>query len=351
MRRHNAAMSKHIPHIAALSFALSPAGDGAMQIFPVGQFSAPRGALRGKGPWRLDAESAARLIAAVANRANAINIDYEHQTLLAKENGQPAPAAGWIAPDALEWRDDGLYARQPEWTARAAAYIDAGEYRYVSPLFTYDAQTGEVLDLINVALTNNPAIDGMQALTLAAASALTQSPLTHPTENPMEKLLQLLGLAADADVAAACTAVEALQAKLSEGQTQIAALSAQTAQAATVDPAKYVPVAAYNDAMAKLAALSGETLEAKIAGLVEDGIKTGKIIGEAAKQWATELGKKDIAALSAFLDKQPGIAALSGMQTSRQSHESRSAALSPEQAEVARNLGISEDDYRKHLEA
>lgn len=343
-------MTTHTPSIAALSFALSPSGDGAMQIFPAGQFSAPRGALRGHGPWRLDADTAARLIAAVASRANAINIDYEHQTLLAKENGQPAPAAGWIAPDALEWRDDGLYARQPEWTERAAAYIQAGEYRYVSPLFTYDAATGEVLDLINVALTNNPAIDGMQALTLAAASALT--PLTPlPTENPMEKLLELLGLAADADVAAACAAIETLQAKVSEGQTQIAALSAQTAQTATVDPAKYVPAAAYHDALAKLAALSGETLDAKINGLVEDGIKTGKLIGEAAQQWATELGKKDIAALSAFLDKQPGIAALSGMQSSRQAQESRSATLSPAQAEVARNLGISEDDYRKHLEA
>jgi len=352
-------MSKTNPHIAALAIPLLSADDGALQLFPAGVFNAERGALRGKGPWRIDAQSAARLIAAVAQRKNDIMIDYDHQLLLAATNGQKAVAAGWIGTGTLEWRDapdpkPGLYAQNPRWTAAAVAHIAADEYRYQSPVFSYDANTGDVLDIINVALTNNPAIDDMQPVTLAAASALMGN--MHPTdktttEHPMEQLLQLLGLAADADMAAACGAIEALQAKASEQQTQIAALSAQAdSGAGAPDPAKYVPIGAYHDALVKLAALSGESLDTKVAALVEDGFKNGKIIGDGAKQWATELGKKDIAALSAFLDQQPGIAALTGMQTQGKAPPTtETAALSatPEEIAVAKQLGISVDDIVK----
>jgi hypothetical protein len=43
-----------------------------------------------------------------------------------------------------------------KWTARATAMIKAGEYRYISPVFQYNKETGAVIRLINAALTNNP---------------------------------------------------------------------------------------------------------------------------------------------------------------------------------------------------
>jgi len=341
-------MAKKHTHIAALAFMLQPSQDGALQIFPAGEFDAKRGSLRGKGPWRMTADSAARLIAAVSQRKNDILIDYEHQLLHAAANGKPVVAAGWIGTDALEWRDaphdkPGLYAKSPRWTAAASAHIAADEYRYQSPLFTYDAETGEVLDIINVSLTNNAAIDDMKPVTLAAASALlnTEHSPETTTEPPMEKLLQLLGLAADADMAAACAAVEALQAQATEHQTQVAALSAKAQQTAAPDMSKFVPIGMYTEAVQKLAALSGDSLESKVAKLVDDGVKTGKLIGEEAKQWATDFGKKDLAALSAYLDAMPGIAALSGMQTAGKTvPETAALFATPEQEAVAAQLGI-----------
>ena len=56
-------------------------------------------------------------------------------------------------------------------TDRAAAMIEAGEYRYLSPVFRYDSETGEVLELLHVALTNTPALDGMDPVRLLAAAS------------------------------------------------------------------------------------------------------------------------------------------------------------------------------------
>lgn len=61
-------------------------------------------------------------------------IDYEHQTDHTSENGQPAPAAGWIRE--LDVRGGALWGRV-EWTAKAAASIAAREYRYISPTFRH----------------------------------------------------------------------------------------------------------------------------------------------------------------------------------------------------------------------
>jgi phage I-like protein len=104
-------------------------------------------------------------------------IDYEHATLKAKENGQAAPAAGWFKK--LVWRDgQGLFLTDARWTDQAKAMVKTKEYRYVSPVFTYHPTTGEVLSLINLALTNDPALSGLTDLgTLAINSAGATAPL------------------------------------------------------------------------------------------------------------------------------------------------------------------------------
>lgn len=92
-------------------------------------------------------------------------IDYEHQTLKAEKNGQPAPAAGWM--HALRWIEGkGLHALA-ELTERAKEQIKAGEYRYFSPVIQYSTKTGEVTKLLMGALTNNPAIHGMAAISVS----------------------------------------------------------------------------------------------------------------------------------------------------------------------------------------
>lgn len=339
--------------IAACSFEIGGSGHGAIQLFPAGDFDAPRGALRGKGPWRLDAKSAQRLIGAVAQRANDILIDYEHQSLLCANNGQPVPAAGWIDGSSLIWRDDpsaatGLFAVQVKWTDAAAAKIAADEYRYLSPVFSYDAKTGEVLDILNVALTNNPAIDGMQAVTVAATSLLA-SVSTNPQDPIMEieELLEQLRwlfnlptlatieqIAAELDKAKALinsnttdAAATSLLDVLSAKNAEIAALSAQVGTAAAVDPTQYAPIAVVNELRGQLAALSIGAIDDRVEKLIEQGVADGRIIGEPAKAWLTDMGKKDLAALSSYLESAQPIAALTGMQTAGKNPASEDISL------------------------
>jgi phage I-like protein len=107
-------------------------------------------------------EHAQSIISAFTARKNPMVIDYDHQSFFAKERSGPAPAAGWI--HALEWRPGkGLFAIGVKWTAKAKEVIQADEYRYISPVFSHEQDTGIVHSLFNVALVNNPAIDGMAA--------------------------------------------------------------------------------------------------------------------------------------------------------------------------------------------
>jgi phage I-like protein len=300
--------TKTAPHIAALSLALSSDG-GALQLLPAGQFDAPRGALAGQGPWKLTAEAAARVIAKAAQRVNDMLIDYEHQSLMTSQNGKPVPAAGWIKPNSLHFDPaKGLLAAAVKWTDAAKASIAADEYRYISPVFSYDKTTGEVLDLINVALTNSPAIDGMDAVTLAAASLFYQPDEEHNVAATTTSLIQILGLAASAASEEVIQAVAALKAKADASDskdTEIAALKAQT-----IDPSKFVPVAVVTELQTQLAALSVKQETNEKEQLIQANLT--KLPTPGLQDWART---QSVAALTTYLANAPEVAALTGMQT------------------------------------
>ncbi|WP_429498708.1 phage protease [Robbsia andropogonis] len=131
----------------------------AFRIIPSGNFRAQDGRPKNVNAWKMDAEVAKRLIDTANSRSDDYLIDFEHASIGA--NG-PVPAAGWFKK--LEWRSgDGLYVTGAKWTNRAKQMINAGEYRYVSPVFTYDTN-GMVGSLISVGLTNSPALSGLTDL-------------------------------------------------------------------------------------------------------------------------------------------------------------------------------------------
>jgi phage I-like protein len=364
--------------IAACSFEIGASGDGSMQLFPAGTFDAPRGALRGKGPWRLDADSAQRLIGIVSQRQNDIVVDYEHQSLLTAQNGKPVVAAGWIEPQTLEWREPpaahpGLFANNPKWTAAASAHIAADEIRYVSPVFSYDAKTGEVLDILNVALTNNPAIDGMQAVSVAAAGFLASTSLITPQESAMDELLERLRyllnlpltstpeeIAAELDKlktmivqpdAAATSLLDVLSAKNAE----IAALSAQVGTEAArinpeVDPTQYVPVAVVDELHSQLAALTVDTVSSQVSRLIKIGIDKAVFRGDAHIAWATARGQKDVAWLADIVENTPEIGALARMQTEGKKPVGESqehSGLTEDELAVCSAIGVDPDEFKK----
>lgn len=108
-----------------------------------------------------------------------VPIDYEHAILEAAGTGVPVPAAGWIksiddAPDA-----QGILWGSVQWTPRAAEMIQAGEYKYISPVIdpnVRDNKTGapQGWTLTSAALTNQPVLQGMPALVLSDRGAVTR---------------------------------------------------------------------------------------------------------------------------------------------------------------------------------
>lgn len=346
-------------HIAACAARLRTASR-EIQLMPAGAFRARDGRPEGLPHWVLNADAAARVIARAAARQTPLVIDYEHQTLNADTSGHPAPAAAWFT--TLEWREgDGLYATDVEWTARASGFVEADEYRYLSPVFSYDPETGEVRELLMAAVTNNPAIDGIADLA-AARFCLSgaEDPDPHEEDSPVnEALLKLLGLkdgASDEQIEQAVAALTAKLGQLDEKDTEIATLRAkatgQGGAEAEPDPAKYVPVEVVAQLRDQVTALSAQMQGGEVERLVGQGLEDGRLL-PAMEEWARGLGKKDVAALRSYLDSAQPIAALSGQQSGGQPPQGGGDGkrLSEEELAVCRQLGIPHDEYVSLKEA
>lgn len=330
---------------AACTFEVQADG-AAIQLFPSGAFKARDGRPKEVAAWRIDGAVAARLIAQVAARATDVVVDYEHQTLNSAENGLPAPAAGWF--HALEWREGaGLFATDVRWTERARAMIDAGEYRYLSPVFSYDPKTGEVLDLHHVGLTNYPALDGMASLpALAAARFDLAAPGTAcAEENPVnrEQLIALLGLSSDASEEDIQTALSALKADAGKTEALQAELAAAKAEHQP-DPARFVPVAVVEELKKDIAALKSTQVAGAVEQLVQAGLSDGRLL-PAQESWARELGQSNLAALKGYLDKTPAIAALKGQQSGGQPPQGNALGLSETELQVAALTGLTPEAF------
>lgn len=339
---------------ASLTVSLATAG-AELQLLPAGVFRSADGSGRPAGipGWRIDAAIAARVIQAAAARETPFVIDYEHQTLLSEKNGQPAPAAGWFHGRALQWREgQGLYATGVEWTERARNMIGDGEYRYLSPVFAFDDQTGEVQALRMAALTNNPGLDGMSAVALSAFFH-HPSEEEHPVNETLKKLLAALGLADGTSEDTAMTAVAALKAKADQvgtlqtaHQAEIAALKATVATAATPDPAKFVPVETMQQLQTQVAALTARVTQTEVTDVVEAALAAGKLL-PAQKDWAENLGKSNLAALKGYIETAPQVAALSGMQSAGKPPDGRTAATTDADLAVMKALGLSAEEFAK----
>lgn len=296
--------------------------------------------------WYIDADAAVQVIARNAARKSRMVIDYEHQTLYAAQNGQPAPASGWV--ESMEWRNDGLYAA-PDWTKRAAAMIDADEYRYISPVFIYD-KTGRVIEIKLVGLTNNPGLDGLTDL--AALSALIPTLEDSTMNEIMERLRYLLNLpltttpeemAAELDKLKAMitgAGAASLTAYLDTQTTQIAAL-----KASAPDPALFVPVATMTAMQAQIATLTAQLNTGEVGDLVDAALTAGRLL-PAQEAWARDLGKTNIAALRSYLDTAPQIAALTATQTGGENLGGKTVnQQSDAEVAVCKALGLTADQF------
>ena len=350
--------------VAACSFAATGAPDTngrvLLQLTPAQDFQPSDGRTMDVPAWRINADIAREVISRF-NPAQPPVIDYEHQTLHKEANGQPAPAAGWI--HALRWIEGrGLFA-VVELTAKAQQLIKDGEYRYFSPVFLFDAVTGDILQITMGALTNHPAVQGMQALNTmqAAASAQFSAPQPNPEDSMtlLQQLLAKLGLPETTTEQAALTAVAdhaaiaaaartALKLKADDKAEAVTAACSAIVVSATPDPAKYVPIDAHTAMQGQLAALTARQLDADIDAAVKPALADGRL-NPAQEPWARELGKANMAALTSYLATAQPIAALTGTQTKGvppAGQANGASALSADQVAFCTSMGITAEQFK-----
>lgn len=345
--------------VALLSLALALQATADVHMLPVGEFVG-RDGRPGEGlKWKLS-EAQGRALAAKLNARHTsvqFNVDYEHQTLLAEKNGQPAPASGWSS--AFEWREgEGLFALNMRWTAKAKQMIEAEEYKYLSPVIVFDKKTGEVLDVLNAALVAIPNLDlnpvAQERVARMNADFLTTPPEQLPMNPVLMALLKALGLpeteATTAEQATAAVAALKTSADQAAGlTTEIAALKAATGNP---DPGKWVSLERFTQLGEQVAALSASQVDRQVDEILNAALAAGKCVpGEMAAY--RDVGKHDLAQLKALLDARPVNPMLAGLnQTGGKppvKADPNAAATSDELA-MCKNLGMTLEEFRKGAE-
>lgn len=359
--------------VLALAACSVQAGESGAwyRIIPSGKFAARDGRpadVPGKS-WVCTPETGRAVITALKARQSELVVDYEHQTLLAANNGKPAPASGWCKD--FMWKDDGIYALLT-WTPAAQAMVDNGEYRYLSPVFTYDKSTGAVGEVLHLALTNSPALDGLTDTMAQAALSLMIGDHNMKLEELLERLRYMLNLptlatpeeliaelqkliaAINQAKGTAATSID-IPALLADSQA-VAALHSQVAaltlQVATPDPAKFVSVAVLSATQGELAACRAELAALKDAAsgkeldnVIAAALSDGRLL-PAQESWARDLGKVGLAHLTNYLATVQPIAALATTQTGGKPPVSTTTStLNADQLAVCKALGLTEAEF------
>lgn len=253
-----------------------------VHLIPSGQFSGRDG----RGPYTLDV---AAVLAAFADNKADLPVDFDHQSLTAAEKAGPVPAAGWIKELAV--REDGVWGRV-EWTPRAAETLANREYRYLSPVFRYEAKTGRVVALVSAGLTNTPNL-------ILRAAARAEGAIV---EELMNRIIAMLNLPVTATADDVVTELQKVIDKLRTTETEMQ--TAQARLAAGPDPAQWVPKSMYDEAAQRVSTLETERLEAAVNAAVADAQAQRKIT-PAMKHWALDYARRDLAGFKAYVAAAP----------------------------------------------
>lgn len=281
--------------------------------------------------WRLTPENGRALAAQLNTRTIDMLVDYEHSIIAAKQEGKEAPASGWLRAGGFEYVDGvGLCSNNWSWTKKAKDYIEAEEYKYLSPFILYDA-TGDVHGLINVALTNTPNIDSLPPAKLAAAAQdfLSQNREDLTMNEFLKLMLKKIGLSETATeqeaIAAANSAFgkfdTAFGTSVSGEQTLDAAftkaIEVKTAanNQAVVDQTQFVPIEVYNEAVTNAGKTIAATQTKEILGLIEAACSEGRLAGQVTIAWYKQQAETNPEFVKAQLAALPKIAALTQRQT------------------------------------
>jgi phage I-like protein len=314
-----------------------------IQVIPYGHHDTP------KGPFRLDDEGARGIVEAFEAQTNDMVIDYEHQTVA--DPPVEAPAAGWIKK-LVNRGADGIWA-SIEWTDRAKQYIANREYRYVSPVFLKRISDNRVVRLINVALTNQPNIDGMVPL----ANKLGFEGDTNTKEATMKNLWKLLGLSGDVTEEAAIAVVNKLIADLEAHKEKTAIVANKgvidaLGLAATATESEIVGTilamkqshTKIDDVLKELNTLKSGLIQRDADVAVEMAMKEGKIT-PAQKDWALDYAKRDLEGFRVFVSKAP-VVVIEGKVVTDQKEPG--TGIDDAQAQINKMCGVDDETFKKY---
>lgn len=293
----------------------------------------PRGWIKPNGVDILvDDTSLEKILANFEKRENDLVLDYEHQTL----EGVEAPAAGWLT--SLEAREDGLWAKV-DWTERGRTYVAAREYRYISPVLMVSEEDSRGIRLQSAALTNNPAIDGMQPVAAKEETGGMEMDF-------LAKLAELLGLSPEASEEEVLAAIQGMVRHEEEVPQELADVLELEEGEATVAAAKqkiYAMKAGTRPA-GEYAQLSRQLAEMRAERTIEVAMSEGKIT-PAQKEWALRQAAKDPKGFAEFLRTAPKVVPMTEIASGPVSHGSR---VDDTQREINRKLRVSDTDFQKY---
>lgn len=310
-----------------------------IQVIPYGRHDTP------KGTFELDSAGADAVIATFEAQKNDMVIDYEHQTLA----GTEAPAAGWIKK-LINKGKEGIWA-SVEWTERAKKYLANKEYRYLSPVFMKRIADNKVTQLINVALTNQPNIDGMVPVVNKDRGLIKKE------GNGMKDLLKLLGLTGEATEEQAIVAVnkiiadkQALEGKSAVIANKIVIDALGLKEGATESEITGTIMAmkqshgTVESLSTELAAIKSKLTDKEASDAVEQAVNDGKIT-PAQKDWATDYAKRDLAGFQVFVSKAPVIVVQGRVAGNEKPAE---GTLDEAQLEINKQCGIDVETFKKY---
>ena len=277
-RGNHGAFSKAGTALTALSVVLGTdkAPPTEFRIFRKGENASE------KGTFTFNEDSALSVMAEYARHNKPMRFDYNHGTLIPEPSTpEAALSAGTFVPEV---REDGLYATQCKWTARAARLISDGEYGEFSPYFDHDKE-GVVTRLINCALTNLPALDNIQSL--VAASATPNKDQDMPCEACTALNTRLSAM--DEECKALRAELSLFKKKDADGDvdmktkaTALTALTGQTSHAAALGTIEGWKKKAegYDALVVESEKQAATALRAELTSVLNAGSKEGKVPGE-----------------------------------------------------------------------
>lgn len=270
--------------------------------------------------WTINTEA---VLANFADRGGEFVIDVEHATSRKAPLGEPALAAGWIKELAV--RDGAIWGRAA-WNDEARAWIEARQYRFLSPHVVFRTDTRQIDLIKNVGLTNTPNFQ---------MAALNSEGIKQETQSMDKAILEALGLNAEATTADAVQAITTLKTE------KASALNS----AAHPDPDKFVPIATHKTATARieeLEAAQAKSAEDAINAELDAAIEAGKIAPADREFYAAACNSEG--GLDRFRASMETRSPIVGAADPKKP-SGKSAALNAEEASAVEAMGMSVADY------